>query len=189
MRVIKGLLLAASAALAASSYSSAASAAVIIKSFVGGPFSGLNPIGTLPATTLKAGNTYDFTFDLVAPIDGESSTQAEAQLLAKLSSTSELIQYQVYEGTPTTALPEAGTLLATSVKGFSPTVFGDWGVGEYYVNILPSEISKNGEVTSGSFITTPVPEPVTWAMLLLGVGMAGSGLRLAHRRSVAAALS
>ena len=43
MRVFKGLLLVAGGAVAAVSLAGAASAAVIIKPFLGGPFSALNP--------------------------------------------------------------------------------------------------------------------------------------------------
>src|SRR5579863_2137507 len=153
MRILSGLLLAAGVSAAAMSFAGAASAAVVIESFDGSPFSGLNPVGTLPATALTAGNTYDFTFDLVPPIYGESSTQVAAQFLAVTGSTPEMIQYQVYEGTPDASHPEAGTLIATSVMGFAPTVYGDWSVGDYYVNVLPTEIVKSGEVASGSFIT------------------------------------
>jgi hypothetical protein len=167
------------AAALALSAAPASAATVFIKSFVGGPFSSLNPLGTLPATKLAAGDTYDFTFDLVAPIVGESSTQAAAQVLSL--SLGEPIQYQVYEGTPTTGSPEAGTLLATSAFGLSPVVTGNWGVGDYYVNILPSEITVGGEVVSGSFQNSAVPEPATWAMMLIGVGLIGGGLRLARR--------
>jgi PEP-CTERM motif len=183
MRVPKGIILAAGISVAAASLAGSASAAVIIKSFVGSPFSGLNTTGSLPPTLLLAGNTYDFTFDLVAPIVGPSSTQAEAQLIARSGSTPELIQYQLYEGNPTTADPENGTLLVTSAVGFSPTLFGTLGVGDYYLNIVPSEIAASGELASGSFITTGVPEPASWGLMLLGVGMIGMGMRIGRRNA------
>ena len=182
MRVLKGMFLAAGVTVAAVSLAGTASAAVVIKSFVGSPFSGLNPLGTLPATLLSTSNTYDFTFDLVAPIVGPSATQAEADLIAKLGSTPELIQYQLYEGTPTMLDPEAGTELAMSALGMSPTLFGHLSVGPYYLNILPAEIAVSGEAISGSFVTTPVPEPVTWGMMLLGVGAIGAAMRIGRRK-------
>jgi hypothetical protein len=180
--MFKRLLFVAGGSLAAASLASAASAAVIIKPFLGGPFSALNPVGTLPATIVKKGNTYDFTFDLVAPIDGISATQVSSILNSGLMQTAENIQYQVYEGTPTLLNPENGTLLATSLSALSPTVFLNLTPGDYYVNILSSDIAVGGEVVSGSFVTTqaPVPEPVTWAMMLLGAGMIGVGLRMAR---------
>lgn len=181
MRVLKGLLLVAGGAVAAVSLASAASAAVIIKPFLGGPFSALNPIGTLPATIAKKGNTYDFTFDLVAPVAGISATQVAAILNGGVQ-TAENIQYQVYEGTPTLLDPENGTKLATSLSALSPTVFLNLKPGSFYVNILSSDIAVGGEVVSGSFVTTPAPEPVSWAMILLGVGLVGGGLRMARRK-------
>ena len=33
------------------------------------------------------------------------------------------------------------------------------------------------------FVGTAVPEPAAWAMMLLGVGMIGAGLRLARRKN------
>jgi hypothetical protein len=184
MKVFKRLLLIAGAATAAISLSSAASGAVIISAFLGGPFSANNNVGTLPATILHSGNTYDFTFDLVPPIDGLSGTQVEAALVTFLGSIPEPIEYQVYEGTPTALDPQNGTLLGTSLTGPSPVVFGNWGPGSYFVNIRPLEITADGEVISGSFVTTPggVPEPLAWSMMLLGVALIGGGLRVARRK-------
>ena len=155
----------------------AASAAVIITAFLGGPFSGLNPIGTLPATFVQASNTYDFTFDIVSPISGFSATQLAAIANGSVR-TAELVQYQIYEGVPTTSDPENGTLLATSPLAFSPTVFLNLGPGQYYVNLLPAEVSINNEVVSGSFVASPVPEPAAWAMMLIGLGLGGAALRM-----------
>jgi hypothetical protein len=47
------------------------------------------------------------------------------------------------------------------------------------VNIVPSEIAVHGETGSGWYITTDVPEPVTRG--LIGVGMAGLGMRIRRR--------
>jgi len=35
--------------------------------------------------------------------------------------------------------------------------------------------------SGNQIIATAVPEPVTWAMILLGAGMVGGGLRFARR--------
>lgn len=170
------------AALLAAFPLSSAGAAVIIAAFLGGPFSSLNPIGTLPATFVQSANTYDFTFSLVAPVTGISATQVAA-IANGSTRANEQIQYQIYEGVPTTADPENGTLLATSLDTFSPTVFINLAPGSYYVNVLPADIAVNGEVLSGSFVTAPatIPEPAAWALMMLGVGLAGANLR--SRRS------
>lgn len=178
--MLKNLLLGAAATLA---LASAAPAAVVITPFLGGPFSSLNPVGTLPATVVTSGNTYDFTFDLVAPLKGGVSATQVAAIANLLSvKKAELVQYQIYEGVPTTSDPEAGTLLATSALAFSPTVFLKLGVGDYYVNLQPPDIKVSGQVVSGSFVTGPaVPEPATWALVLMGAGLVGGATRVRRR--------
>lgn len=167
------------ATLLAAALPQVAAAAVVITPFLGGPFSEANPVGTLPATVVAASNTYDFTFSLVAPLTGISATQVAAVINRGNLRKAELVQYAVYEGVPTPSDPENGTLLATSLKAFSPTVFLKLGPGDYYVNLLPSEISVGNEVVSGSFVTAPaaIPEPASWAVMLLGASAMGAVLR------------
>lgn len=62
-------------------------AATIITAFVTGPFSLRSSLGTLPATKLKAGNTYDFTFTLEDLLETTTTTQVQPRLLAHNSST------------------------------------------------------------------------------------------------------
>lgn len=176
--MIKRLL----ALAAASALASPAGAAVFITSFLGGPFSNANPVGTLPATFVTAGNTYDWTFDLVAPITGISATQVAAVTNGTVRSA-ELIQYQLYEGVPTTGDPENGTLIATSLLAFSPTLFETLGPGSYYVNVLPTQIRTSPEVVSGSFVTAPanIPEPASWSLMIVGAGLIGATSRLRRR--------
>ena len=50
----------------------------------------------------------------------------------------------------------------------------------------PTGFPNNGYGTNGFFgpnIGVAVPEPATWAMMLLGVGMIGAGLRVARRKN------
>lgn len=176
MRTFKRVLVLAGASVAAMTLAGAASASTVVVA-TGADISGTNPVGTLPATVLHTGNSYDFTFELSPPIVGDSATQVEAQIFVGLASDPELIQYQVYSGAP-----GSGTLVGTSALAYSPTVSGDWAPGDYYINITSSEIAKNGETVSGSFITTAVPEPASWGMLLFGVGLVGSGMRIARRK-------
>jgi hypothetical protein len=39
-----------------------------------------------------------------------------------------------------------------------------------------------GTTTNGTFDISAIPEPATWAMMLLGVAMIGAGLRIARRK-------
>src|SRR5262249_54978335 len=117
------------------------------------------------------------TFSIVSPITGTSSVQVESQLLQGGLSIPELIQFSVFSGTPATPGPSLGV----SSIGFAPVVSGLWGVGNYFVQIQPGQIAANGEVVSGNFVTAAVPEPATWAFMLLGVGLAGAALRMTRR--------
>lgn len=67
--------------------------------------------------------------------------------------------------------------------GFTPTTLT---AGTYTIYLRGTAAVTN-QVTSAirfSAATAAVPKPATWAMMLLGVGMIGGGLR-ARRRSVA----
>ncbi len=154
------------------------SAATVIKAFAGGPFSVANPLGTLPAIKLSKKNTYDFTFSLVADPGSFASVQLLAQLLTKGTSIPEQIQYSLFKGVPST-----GAFLAQSSLDYSPTIAFKPEVGSYYVRV--DEITANNEVVGGT-ITTAVPEPASWAMMLVGFGALGGVLR---RRGAKAALN
>lgn len=155
---------------------SAASAAVIITPFTGGPFSLNNPLGTIPATKMTTSNTYDFTFSLAMPLGTGSSVQLAAQKLIHGSSVPELIQYSLYAGTP-----GSGVFQSQSSLDFAPTVAFTPTVGNYYVQV--DYISASGEVAGGT-ITSSVPEPASWGMMLVGFGALGVALR---RRAAATA--
>ena len=134
-----------------------------------GPFSLNNPLGTLPATKMVNGNTYDYTFTLVDPLGNAASTQVSAQLLAQSGSTPQLIQYSLYSGTP-----GSGTFQSQSNLDFSPTIAFTPAAGDYYVEV--DFIAKSGEVAGGT-LTAGVPEPASWAMMLVGFGALGVALR------------
>ncbi len=145
------------------------SAMTVIKPFIGGPFSLANPLGTIAAIKLSKKNTYDFTFSLVNDPGSFASVQVLAQLLTKGASIPEPIQFSLYEGVPT-----GGVFLAQSSLDFSPTIAFKPEVSPYYVKV--DVISANNEVAGGTF-TTSVPEPASWAMMLVGFGALGVALR------------
>ena len=173
-------LFAGAAVISALAISSAASAMTVITPFMNGPFSLSNPLGTLPATKMTSGNVYDYTFTLVDPLGTSDSTEISAQLLAHSASTPELIQYSLYSGDP-----GSGTFLSQSSVDFSPTIAFTPAAGDYYVEV--DYIAKSGEVAGGT-LTAAVPEPASWAMMLVGFGALGVALRrrTAKTASVAA---
>ena len=169
-------LFAGAAVAATLAFAGSVSAATIITALETGPFSLTNSIGTLPATALQGGNTYDFTFSLTQPLAG-NTTSVQMQAQSKPSNP-ELIQYSLYSGTP-----GSGTLLSQSLLDFSPTIAFSGDVGDYYLEV--DVLSKSGEVASGSITLSSAPEPATWAMMLVGFG----GLGFALRRRAAKALT
>jgi hypothetical protein len=163
------LLFAGAAVISALAITSSASAVTVVTPFSSGPFSLNNPLGTLPATKMKVGNIYDYTFTLVDPVGSISSTQVQAQLLAHGGSTPELIQYSLYSGAP-----GSGTFQSQSSLDFSPTIAFSPTAGDYYLEV--NVISANNEVAGGT-LTAAVPEPASWAMMLVGFGVLGGALR------------
>jgi hypothetical protein len=151
------------------------SAPPVIEAISGGPFSGTNPIGAFPVIALFQANTYDFTFELVPPLGGATSTQLQAQA----DNSAQLIQFDLFSGTPT----GPHTPIATSPLATSSLLSEVLGPGDYFVQV--TNIAVNGEVESGSLITASVPEPATWALMILGAGAIGGALR--GRRRLAAA--
>jgi PEP-CTERM motif len=56
---------------------------------------------------------------------------------------------------------------------------------DFFVNVIFNEPETGVSSTDTGFsaaFTATVPEPATWAMMLLGVGMIGAGLRVARRK-------
>ena len=169
MTINTKLLFAGVAVLSTLLATSSVSAMTVITAFTTGPFSLNNPLGTLPATKLKTSNTYDFTFTLEDPLGTVSSTQVQAQLLAHNASIPQLMQYSLYTGTP-----GSGTFQSQSNLDFSPTLAFTPAAGDYYLEV--NYVAANNEVVGGT-LTASVPEPASWAMMLLGFGVLGGALR------------
>ena len=180
MTISMKTLLAGAAIASALAVAAPVSAATIVVAYTGGPFSLANPVGTLPATVLTKGNDYDFTFTLTAPIVGSTvSVQALAQSQNPVQA--QLILYQLYSGTP-----GSGTLIGVSSQDFSPVVGFNGDVGDYYIEVTSAEIAKSGEVASGSVNINSVPEPASWAMMLVGFGALGVAMRRRSAKALAA---
>jgi hypothetical protein len=60
-------------------------------------------------------------------------------------------------------------------------------LGSYFVQVTGKEISATGEAPSGTVLTTAVPEPATWGVMLVGFGAIGASMRGARRRQAALA--
>ena len=156
--------------------SSAQAATVITMAIPGGPFSANNSFGGLPVLQLKKADTYNFTFTLVPPIDGNTDTQVEAQVETKAGGSPEPIRFDLYSGTPS----GSHSLKGTSPLEVSSFLALDLAPGNYFIQIKPSYITANNEVDSGTVITA-VPEPAGWALMIVGVAAIGGALRARPR--------
>jgi hypothetical protein len=169
----------AGAAVLATLGATAASAATIIVPIPGGPFNLVNSLATLPGTILNKANTYDFTFTMDNPLKGSVST-VQIQAQAQHTGDNETITFDLYSGDP------GGThgYLATSSTGTNANILYNATPGDYYVQITPAYIKQgvNKEALSGTILTSSVPEPAAWGMMLLGFGVVGGSLRVARRR-------
>jgi hypothetical protein len=52
-----------------------------------------------------------------------------------------------------------------------------FAIGDYTLKIGGNSVGTNGGFYSVAAVTVPVPEPETWAMLLVGLGLVGLQLR------------
>jgi hypothetical protein len=206
VKALAGIALAAATVVASS-----ASPAVVKYYFTGGASDGhgnfdvFDPItyddGTLPSKHLTEPahctttcTTYDFIFQLIHITPGATaSIELGAQTINVVgrthTSVAEPIQFDLFKGSPGTT-PSVANHTNPNWLGHSddtvPTspIFGaDLVNGLYYVQILPSYVVVSGEASSGSLIETPVPEPASWSLMILGVGSLGATLR---RKRVAA---
>jgi hypothetical protein len=169
----------AGAALLSAFAATAASAALVIVPVPGGPFSLNNPLAGLPATALLKANTYDFTFTMALPLNGSAST-VQIQAQAQRSGVNEPITFDLYSGTPST-----GAYLLTSSTGTNANLTFNASPGPYYLQVTPSYIVSNKEALSGTILTSTVPEPAAWALMLVGFGGLGVALRRRPSKTVA----
>jgi hypothetical protein len=172
-----GLLAASTVALTAAS----ASAATVINSVIPATLNVAGPtIGTIDGLDVTKPNDYDWTFDIAGnPAGGLSQLQASFVANFK-TSTSEPIAFSLFSGAP-----GSGTLIETSALQVGPSLFNTpLAAGDYFIQLTSADIAQSGEEVSGSVQLFPIaatPEPATWAMMLIGVGMAGGALRAARK--------
>lgn len=176
------MILGVTAALSVGALAAPANSATVIEAISGGPFSGTNPLGAFPVLALNQSDTYDFTFTLVPPIVGDTQTQLQAQSRPHVGpGAPQDIKFDLYSGTPT----GSNSFIATSTLSTSAFLAEDLAPGAYFVQVKPAYIAVNGEVESGTLLTEAVPEPASWALMILGASAVGGALR--GRRRLAAA--
>ena len=142
--------------------------------------SGDQPSGSLTSPTFDfiAGETYTFDFDF-----------------AELGSGTEQLFVLIWTGSTLSASMIVTRLADNNMDTTFFHVHNEFtplfGGGTSYVEIKSAggssvdAILDNFKLTTSANLTTPVPEPSTWAMMLLGFGAIGFALRRRRRRAYA----
>jgi hypothetical protein len=137
-------------------------------------------IGTIKGINVLKTNTYDWTFSISGDPVGALS-QMQGAITVHHLPVAEPIEFSLFSGTPL----GANTLLDTSINTQGAAIFDvPLQPGDYFLQLAPKYIAVNKELVSGSIQLSAVPEPATWAMMLFGVGLLGTGLRMNRRKVV-----
>jgi hypothetical protein len=176
--LVAGVALAASLAAV-----SPASAAVIVKPITGGTYTSgpytdafqVGDLGTIAAIRLLKTNTYDFTFT-IAPFTVSVLTQIQASLGGPQD-----IGFKIFSGTPT---HPTGTVDTSPVED-GPSLTDRLGLGKYFIQV--DHIAKNNELLTGGLDVNAVPEPMAWALMV--VGFVGIGAALRRRQANPASIN
>jgi hypothetical protein len=141
------------------------------------PFNMSNDIGTILGMkvtpgTKKAPNTYDWTFSIDPKGKGEFDVLLQMQ--ATMNKTlKQPISFQLWSGTPTAP----GTLIGTSPFTAGTSLEEILPKGSYFMLLDRAHIAVSNELVSGSLTISQVPEPASWALMLIGLGGLGAVLR------------
>ncbi len=140
------------------------------------------------AITLAAGmviSSHFFAFDPASPTSIQATMEFDSEVLGVARSDDQLIASNFLGLAGVTYLNPAGSGLEQVQDFFT------FPNGTPNSNKVTLQASTPGDVfrvfTLGRAATSPVPEPSTWAMMLLGFGVVGAGLR--RRRKPDAALA
>jgi hypothetical protein len=144
--------------------------------------------GNLTESNLSG--TFNFTYEGATPLTvGTHTYTTGANLLSGTFSGASLTGPQSGStGSVQDSILSGGTVTYNSAfTGFSAT--GDKAFSLELTSVSPSYDATAGQsvngftaVSTGSFSADLVPEPASWALMILGCGLAGGTLRAANRR-------
>ena len=98
------------------------------------------------------------------------------------NSTTQGEQWSVFGSNNAGSYSGAALISGTSASGGNLPSLGDW---KYYDFASTSQAGGKNFLLGGLTITSSVPEPSTWVMTILGVGLIGAGLRRRDKVRVA----
>jgi len=161
---MKNMLMAAAAAVALLSVSAPAQAATVIP-VINSPFTTAGQVGGF-FTLTNTPATYDFTFSLTKAF----KTFAQLQLNGAAP-----VSFSLFSGAP-----GSGSLVFSSgAPSTAPSFSGLLGVGSYYLETVKT--TGKTDLISGAISVSAVPEPATWAMMIVGFFGLGAMLRRSRR--------
>ena len=170
--MLKGKYLAALGAMAVLGAAGAADAAVYNITLTALP-DGTYTAGL--ASTVTGSGAFTDTFNFTIPIPGNASSTLASIVIGgltninfgsvTLNSAAGSAPFTINSG----ALDQATLTLASVLPGVASIV------------VNGSVVNGTGGSYGGAVNIAPIPEPATWAMMILGMGMVGFGLRLRRR--------
>lgn len=131
---------------------------------------------------IGASQPFDYQFTFTLPLKGIGS----GSLSTNFSSASGAISISkiLVDGTDQTSL------LTTSASGGQSLVLNNFPVSAFALNTIEIFGTTGTKATFASFnggaTFSAIPEPATWALMLVGFGVVGAGLRGSRRRLAAA---
>jgi hypothetical protein len=141
----------------------------------------LHPSAVIPSNTIiQNTNTYDFTF---STLGGTYSSVMQAQASKVKNGAPATLAFALFSGSPGT-----GTWIANS--GGTPTAATlrlNLGPGNYYLELGTHNAPKE-LLTGGITLLSAVPEPASWAVMLVGVAGLGAMTRTRRRALATAAI-
>lgn len=135
-----------------------------------------NPHSLSQLVTLVAGETYDIGFDYYAPLNGiNNPNDASLQFLVNGVQVGSTLTAGGASGTPAQTWFNFNTQFVAAANGPQTYTFEFRGLGATAADFAIDRV----------YATAAVPEPATWAMLILGFGIIGGAMR--RRTSLAIA--
>ena len=126
-----------------------------------------NPDTLKQSVNVVAGQTYSLSFDYYVPQNGYNNPfDATLSFLVGGSQAGDILQAGSPSGTPVQSWKSFSTLYTANTTGAVDLAFQFRGLGVTAADFAVDKISMNA-----------VPEPTTWAMMILGMGIVGSSMR------------
>lgn len=129
-------------------------------------------------TAASAGRSFSdiFTFDLGTPLDAAASVTS-SYLNVPLTKDLLITGLNLYRYDPATMAVLGTVVTGINESGFGPYPTDSWSLdgyglaaGNYALRVDGRVLGAGGGAFGGDLVVSPVPEPVSWGLLLGGLG-------------------